>query len=102
MEALQSLMPVPTDWREIHMNVRTITRLSLAAALIATAGGVFAAERSGPANPYTGPDQAVITTGSNTGVTPLGRDSVYPTKDAALSQPDAANATDAEPKAGRA
>ena len=84
------------------MNVRTITRLTLAAALIATAGGVFAAENSGQGSPYTGPDQAVITTASNTGVTPLGRESVYLTKDAVLLQPDAANSTDAEPKAGRA
>jgi hypothetical protein len=43
------------------MNVRTITSLILAAALMASAAGVCAAEQSGR-YPYTGPDTPVMTT----------------------------------------
>ena len=57
------------------MNVRTITRYILAVTLIAPAGTVFAAEQSGQGRPYTGPDQAVMTTASNTEITRFGRDS---------------------------
>jgi hypothetical protein len=67
------------------MNVRTITRYILAIALIAPAAGVFAAEQSSHGSPYSsGPDQAVMTTASNTEVTYLG-DGVYVTKDRMLS-----------------
>ena len=66
------------------MNVRTITRYILAAGLIAPATGVFAAEQSRQGSPYTGPDQTVMTTASNTEITYLG-DSVYVTKDRMLS-----------------
>ena len=38
------------------MNVRTITSFILAVALIASAGGVYAAEQAGQGSPYTGPD----------------------------------------------
>ena len=44
------------------MNIRTITRFVLAAALIASAGGVYSAEQSGQGSPYTGPDIPVMTT----------------------------------------
>ena len=44
------------------MNVRTITGLVLAVVLMASAGGVYAAEQAGQGRPYTGPDQAVMTT----------------------------------------
>ena len=57
------------------MNVRTITRYVLAVTLIAPAASVFAAEQSGQGRPYTGPDQAVMTTASNTEITRFGRDS---------------------------
>ena len=64
------------------MNACTITSYILAVALIAPAAGVFAAEQSGqgsPYTPYTGPDEAVMTTASNTEITRFGRDSVYVT-----------------------
>ena len=44
------------------MNIRTITRFVLAAALIASAGGVYPAQQSGQGSPYTGPDTPVMTT----------------------------------------
>jgi hypothetical protein len=48
--------------QETHMNVRTITTFILAVALMASAGGVYAAEQAGQGRPYTGPDTPVITT----------------------------------------
>jgi hypothetical protein len=48
--------------KETHMNVRTITTFILAVALMASAGGVCAAEQSGQGHPYTGPDTPVMTT----------------------------------------
>jgi hypothetical protein len=50
--------------KELHMNVRTITRFILAVALMASAAGVCAAEQSGQGGryPYTGPDTPVMTT----------------------------------------
>jgi hypothetical protein len=47
------------------MNVHTITAYVLAVALIAPAVGAIAAEQPVKAGPYTGPDQAVLTTASN-------------------------------------
>jgi hypothetical protein len=44
------------------MNIRTMSRFLLAAALIASAGGVYPAEQSGQGSPYTGPDAPVMTT----------------------------------------
>ena len=46
---------------ETHMNVRTITTLILAVALMASAAGVCAAEQFGRGGPYTGPDTPVMT-----------------------------------------
>ena len=46
---------------EIHMNVRTITTLILAVALMASAADVCAAEQAGQGSPYTGPDTPVMT-----------------------------------------
>jgi hypothetical protein len=46
---------------ETHMNVRTITTLILAVALMVSAAGVCAAEQSGQGRPYTGPDTPVMT-----------------------------------------
>ena len=46
---------------ESHMNVRTITALILAVALMETAAGVCAAEQFGQGRPYTGPDTPVMT-----------------------------------------
>ena len=43
------------------MNIRTITRLVLAVALMASAAGICAAEQSGQGRPYTGPDTPVMT-----------------------------------------
>jgi hypothetical protein len=43
------------------MNVRTITTLILAVALMASAAGVCAAEQSGQGSPYTGPDTPIMT-----------------------------------------
>jgi hypothetical protein len=45
------------------MNVRTIIRIIVAAALMASAAPILAAERSGQGLPYTGPDTPVMTTG---------------------------------------
>ena len=58
------------------MNLRTITGQLIVVALIAPAAGVFAAEPSGQGAPYTGPDQAVMTTASNDEFTFVNRDSV--------------------------
>jgi len=45
------------------MNVRTITgSILLAFVLMASAGGIYAAERADQGRPYTGPDTPVITT----------------------------------------
>jgi hypothetical protein len=44
------------------MNVRTITSFILAVVLMASAGGVYAAEQAGQGSPYTGPDTPVMTT----------------------------------------
>jgi hypothetical protein len=44
------------------MNVRTIAGFILAVALMASAGGVYAAEQAGQRIPYTGPDTPVMTT----------------------------------------
>jgi hypothetical protein len=44
------------------MNVRTITGFILAVALMASAGGAYAAEQAGQGGPYTGPDTPVMTT----------------------------------------
>jgi hypothetical protein len=63
------------------MNARTITSYILAVALIAPVAGVFAAEKSGQVSPYTGRDQAVMTTASNTEITRFGRDSGQNTND---------------------
>ena len=68
------------------MNIRTITRFILAVALIAPAAGVFAAESSGQGRPYTGPDQAVMTTASNTDITRFGRDSGHIANDTMRSR----------------
>ena len=46
---------------ETHMNIRTITALILALALMASAAGVCAAELSGRGSPYTGPATPVMT-----------------------------------------
>ena len=52
------------------MNVRTITSLILAVALMASAAGVCAAEQSGQGGryPYTGPNTPVMTSCLNTEV----------------------------------
>lgn len=47
------------------MNVHTIMGYVLAVALIAPAVGAIAAEQPVKGGPYTGPDQAVLTTASN-------------------------------------
>jgi len=78
------------------MNVRTITRYILAVALIAPAAGVFAAEQSSQGSPYTGPDQPVMTTASNTEITYLG-DSVYVINDRISSPRYASPALDTAP-----
>ena len=44
------------------MNVPTIISFILAVALMASAGGVYAAEQAGAGSPYTGPDMPVMTT----------------------------------------
>ena len=43
------------------VNLRTITSVILAVALMVSIGGVYAAEQAG--EPYTGPDTPVMTTG---------------------------------------
>jgi hypothetical protein len=68
--------------QEIDMNLRTITGQLIAVALIAPAAAVFAAEPSGQGGPYTGPDQAVMTTASNDEFTFVNRDSVDVSNDA--------------------
>ena len=78
------------------MNVRTLTSYLLAVALIAPAAGVFAAEQSGPGRPYTGPDQPVMTTASNTEITYRG-DSVYVANDRMLSPRYASPALETAP-----
>ena len=51
------------DWRgDSFVNVRAITSLILAVALMTSAGGVYPAEQSGQGSPYTGPDTPVTTT----------------------------------------
>jgi hypothetical protein len=47
--------------QEPYMNVRTITTVILAVALMASAAGVCAAEQSGQGYPYTGPNTPVMT-----------------------------------------
>lgn len=69
------------------MNLRTITGQLIAVALIAPAAGVFAAELSGQGGPYTGPDQAVMTTASNDEFTFVNRDSVDASNDAMPARP---------------
>ena len=45
------------------MNVRTITgSILLAVVLMASAAGIYAAERADQGRPYTGPDTPVMTT----------------------------------------
>jgi hypothetical protein len=44
------------------MNVHAITGFILAVVLMASAGGVCAAEQAGQGSPYTGPDTPVMTT----------------------------------------
>jgi len=53
--------------------------------LIAPAASVSAAESSGQGRPFTGPDQAVMTTASNTDITRFGRDSGHIANDTMLS-----------------
>jgi hypothetical protein len=43
------------------MNVRAIASFILALVLMASAGGVYAAEQGGRGSPYTGPDIPVMT-----------------------------------------
>jgi hypothetical protein len=45
MESPQSSKPVISTGQEIHMNVRTISSLALAGALMATTAGVYAAQK---------------------------------------------------------
>ncbi len=72
------------------MNVHTITGYVLAVALLAPAAGAIAAEQSGQGGPYTGPEQAVMTTASNE-ITRTGGDSIAALNDTMLSARDAAN-----------
>jgi hypothetical protein len=85
----------PAGWsqfqagREIDLNVHTITGYVLAVALIAPAAGAIAAEQPDQGGPYTGPDDAVMTTASNE-ITRIGGDSVAAVDDTMLSARDAA------------
>lgn len=73
------------------MNFRTITGQLIAVALIVPAAGVFAAELAGQGGPYTGPDQAVMTTASNYETTFVNRDSVEVSNDVLPPARDALN-----------
>jgi len=68
--------------QEIDMNLRKITGQLVAIALIAPAVGILAAELSGQGGPYSGPDQAVMTTASNDEFTFINLDSAEVSNDA--------------------
>ncbi len=80
------------------MNFRTITGQLIAVALIVPAAGVFAAGLAGQGGPYTGPDQAVMTTASNYDTTFVNRDSVEVSND---TMPPAGDALDTAAPRGR-
>jgi hypothetical protein len=44
------------------MNLRTVTGFIVAVVVMASVGGVYAAEQAGQHSPYTGPDTPVMTT----------------------------------------
>jgi hypothetical protein len=64
-----------------------LAMIAVATALSASAGGVFAAQPFGRDSVYVQPGQVVTSTAPKVEIARLGRDSVYVTKDTALSKP---------------
>lgn len=83
------------------MKTRTIANIVTAAALIASAASVIAAQPNGRDSVYADPSKAA-TSRATIEVTRNGRDSVHVTKDTRLSKPDTAKVSDVAPKPGRA
>jgi len=83
------------------MNVRTITSLLLAPALMATTAGVYAAQQLGRDSVSPDARNSATSTASSSQITPFGRDSVYVTKDSILSTPSVVNSAALGIKSGR-
>jgi hypothetical protein len=83
------------------MKTATIATFISAAALIASAASVVAAQPNGRDSVHAEPSKAA-TSRATTEVPRFGRDSVHVTKDTRVSKPDTAKVSDSAPKPGRA
>jgi len=83
------------------MNLRKITGQLVAIALVAPAAGILAAEQSGQGGPYTGPDQAVMTTASSAEITRIIPGSVAVSNDAMLPVREELNIAERQTRFGQ-